>query len=107
MSTLKRINHRYDWNSNGDGTYTFHQRKGGFEERPIPEHPQLDEIYSFAFNFARDNYCTTYGSFSNCMKEIEEKFGKVSDEVRDYIENCPFDAGDRAGMLIEDPHHYE
>lgn len=97
---------KMDWNRNYNNTYCFHKPKGGFEDRPIPSHPCLGEIYTFAFEYAYEHYCKT-GGFEECLKQIEERFGPIDLAVKNYIINCPYDAGDRAGMLREDPNHYD
>lgn len=107
MSLPRYVNPRYDWNATGFGTYWYHKLQGGFEERPIPKHPQLREIYNLAFDFACENYCKAKGTLSNCIALVEEQFGPMSQEMRDYITYGPYDAGDRAGMLREEPDHYE
>lgn len=106
MALPHYINPRFDWNNTGEGSYWFHKPQGGFEERPIPNHPKLREIYELAFDYALDNSWNG-GTIAECCSKIEEKFGQIDQAMRDYIAYGPYDAGDRAAMLREDPNHYE
>lgn len=107
MSDSNISHSQHEWNNNGDGTYWSHNKEAGMIRKKIPSHPRMREIYDFAYHFACDNYCTAWGTFEKCFEKVEEKFGKMSEEMRDYILRGPWDAGDRAGLLIEEPDHYE
>lgn len=93
-----------DWNINPEeGTY----RTGGGRVRPIPQHPALKDMYWFVFNLTRERYGYKDAFWQYIEKEVVKRFGKLDDEVMDFLMNCPHDAGYRAGMLIEEPDHYE
>lgn len=103
-SSLNASNPRLEWCNNHDGTYR--PKNGRGESKPIPEHPRLREMYNFVFTTARDEYMSTKGNFPDIMQAVTEKFGEVDDAITDYLFSCPYDAGSRAGLLIEEPDHY-
>lgn len=105
-SSFNEVNHRLEWNNNGNGTYRYWIPFKGVEERPIPCHADMEEIYRFVFDYAMNEYMNG-ATFEKCLTLVEEKYGKMSQEMVDYLKACPYDAGDRAGLLIEEPNHYE
>ena len=96
----------YDWHTNCDGTYCSWSKEQGYHNRVIPAHPEMNKIYKVVFNYALEGYTRSDCIFEKCIEQVEEKFGKLSEDVKDYLEHCPYDAGLRAGMLIEEPDHY-
>lgn len=105
-SSFNNVNPRLEWRNNMDGTYRFWTLKGGLENRPIPQHEKIREIYDFVFYYAMDEYMNG-ATFEKCLALVEEKYGKMNQEMIDYLKTCPYDAGNRAGLLIEEPNHYE
>lgn len=107
-SSFAKSNWRVEWNNNGDGTYRRpNVGKLGVTNVPIPEHENIAQIYSMAFDYARDNYMTTGATYEKCLDLIKAKYGELTTEMTDYIYHCPWNAGQRAGLLIEDPHFYD
>lgn len=105
-SSFANTNPLIEWNNNKDGTYRYWSRDTGMETRPIPNHEKIGEIYNTVFTFARDEYLEVGCTFENCMKMVTEKFGEMGQGMIDYLRACPWDAGSRAGLLIEEPDHY-
>lgn len=98
----------YEWNGNNDGTYrTYDKVNRCYCNKPIPERPNFAEIYWEVYNYACDGYMIVGTSFEKCMEIVEKKFGPIDEDYRDYLRQCPYDAGRRAGLLIEEPDHYE
>lgn len=105
-SSFDNVNSGLEWNNNMDGTYRHSVPGMGSEYRAIPKHDKIKEIYDFVFQYAMQGY--GYGAtFNECLKLVTEKFGEMSVEMIDYLKSCPYDAGDRAGMLRDDPSHYD
>ena len=105
-SSFDNVNRGLEWNNNMDGTYRYWIPGKGNEYRPIPQHENIRAIYSFVFDYAMDEYMHG-GTFEKCLALVEEKYGKMSQEMIDYLKACPYDAGSRAGLLREEPDHYE
>lgn len=105
-SSFDNVNRGLEWNNNMDGTYRYWIPGKGNEYRQIPHHDHIREIYDFVFHYAMDEYMNS-GTFEKCLALVEEKYGKMSQEMIDYLKACPYDAGDRAGLLREEPDHYE
>lgn len=105
-SSFDEPNHRLEWRNNGDGTYRYWTLSKGLENRPIPHHDNIRAIYNFVFDYAMDEYMNG-ATFEKCLALVEEKYGKMNQEMIDYLKTCPYDAGNRAGLLIEEPYHYE
>lgn len=97
----------YEWNNNRDGTYRTYDKSYCPISKPIPQHAHLNEIYNYVFNYACDGYTWANRTYEKCMEEVREKFGEISDELEEYLFRCPWDAGNRCGLLIEEPDHYD
>lgn len=106
---MDNINYRLDWNSRRNGTY----RTGEFDEKrneickPIPNHPQIKNIYDDVYDYVYEEYWYTNCKLETCLQKIEEKYGKLTQDIIDYIIQCPWKAGSRAAYLKEDPNFYD
>lgn len=109
MSSYDNPNLKMEWRNNGDNTYWVKKRiiDGSPEQRPIPWHPKIREMYDFVYTTAFECYCSSEGGWDNIKVKLVEKYGEISEEIMTYLYSCPYDCGSRCGLLKEDPHFYD